>query len=758
MAILTVGSASQYKTISAAVLSSQSGDTINVSSGTYTNDFLNINHSLNLVALGGVVNLVATVQPPNGKGYIDEGGAGVSVGITGFDISGVTVADQNGAAVRYEGGMLTLNNDTIHNNQDGLLANSDSNGVITINGSKFYANGAGDGYSHNIYVNHIASLTVSSSTITGALVGHDIKSRAASTTIIGNVITDGSNGTASYEIDLPNGGVADIENNFIQKGVNAQNPIAISYGEEGNLQTTSSLKVAGNVVINDSPSPSSTALKNASGIVADMSNNSLFGWKTVSSGQVNVSATTTLITEPTNAVAPVPTPPAPTSPDTLILTVSEDAWNGDAQFKVSVDGVDVGSTFTATSSHAAGASQQIAIAGNWGANAHSVSANFINDAYGGSSTTDRNLYVNGVNYDGRDVDNSSATFLWNETKTFNLTPPVTSDTLILNVAEDAWQGDAQFKVSVDGVDVGATFTATASHATGATQQIAIAGNWGANARTVSASFINDAYGGTAATDRNLYVNGVNYDGHDISNTSAIFLANDTKTFNLTPPVTSDTLILNVAEDAWQGDAQFKVSVDGVDVGATFTATASHATGATQQIAIAGNWGASAHSVSASFINDAYGGNAAADRNLYVNSVNYNGHDISDSSATFLWNDTKTFNLAAPAPTFITLHLAEDAYLGDAQYSVAIDGKQAAPNGTVTAINGSGHTLDVSIASAVASGWHDLALSFLNDAYGGSPDADRNLYSKGMEVAGTPVSGASFTLLSEGAHHVSFFVP
>jgi hypothetical protein len=652
MAILTVGSASQYKTISAAVLSSQSGDTINVSSGTYTNDFLNINHSLNLVALGGVVNLVATVQPPNGKGYIDEGGAGVSVGITGFDISGVTVADQNGAAVRYEGGTLTLNNDTIHNNQDGLLANSDSNGVITINGSKFYANGAGDGYSHNIYVNHIASLTVSSSTITGALVGHDIKSRAASTTIIGNVITDGSNGTASYEIDLPNGGVADIENNFIQKGVNAQNPIAISYGEEGNLQTTSSLKVAGNVVINDSPSPSSTALKNASGIVADMSNNSLFGWKTVSSGQVNVSATTTLITEPTNAVAPVPTPPAPTSPDTLILTVSEDAWNGDAQFKVSVDGVDVGSTFTATSSHAAGASQQIAIAGNWGANAHSVSANFINDAYGGSSTTDRNLYVNGVNYDGRDIDNSSATFLWNETKTFNVAAPATP----------------------------------------------------------------------------------------------------------AAPAPSDTLTLTVSEDAWNGDAQFKVSVDGVDVGSTFTATASHTAGATQKIVISGHWGASAHSVSASFINDAYGGNAAADRNLYVNSVNYNGHDISDGSATFLWNDTKTFNLAAPAPTFITLHLAEDAYLGDAQYSVAIDGKQAAPNGTVTAINGSGHTLDVSIASAVASGWHDLALSFLNDAYGGSPDADRNLYSKGMEVAGTPVSGASFTLLSEGAHHVSFFVP
>jgi hypothetical protein len=651
MAILTVGSSSQYKTISAAVLSSQSGDTINVTTGTYTNDFLTINHSLNLVAVGGVVKLVATAQPTNGKGYIDEGGAGVSVGITGFDISGVTVDDQNGAAIRYEGGTLTLSNVTIHNNQEGLLANPDANGVITISGSNFTANGAGDGYSHNIYVGNIASLTVQNSTITAAQVGHDIKSRAASTTITGNVITDGSNGTASYEIDLPNGGVADIENNYIQKGVNAQNPIAISFGEEGNLHANSSLKVAGNVLVNTSPSSNSTSLKNASGIVADMTNNSLFGWSAVSIGQVNISGTKTLTAEPTQPVAPIvapPTPPPPTStlPDTLVLTVSEDAWQGDAQFKVSVDGVDLGQTFTATASHAAGATQQIAISGNWGANAHSISATFINDAYGGNSAADRNLYLHSVNYDGHDSPNSSATYLGNETKTFNLASPISSDTLILTVAEDAWQGDAQFKVSVDGVDVGQTFTATASHAAGATQQITIAGNWGANAHTVSASFVNDAYGGSSATDRNLYVAG----------------------------------------------------------------------------------------------------------------VNYNGHNVPNSSATFLSNETNTFSLAAPAPTFIRLHLAEDAYLGDAQYSVAIDGKQAAPNGTVTALNNAGNTFDLSIATAVASGWHDLALSFLNDAYGGSAATDRNLYSKGIDVNGTPVSGGAFTLLSEGAHHVAFFVP
>ena len=103
----------------------KSGDTVDVQAGTYTNDFVNVFKSITLQAVGGVVKMVATVAPPNGKAIIDEGGSGVNVTINGFDISGAKVADGNGAAVRYEGGTLTLNNDYIHNNQDGLLAASD---------------------------------------------------------------------------------------------------------------------------------------------------------------------------------------------------------------------------------------------------------------------------------------------------------------------------------------------------------------------------------------------------------------------------------------------------------------------------------------------------------------------------------------------------------------------------------------------------------------------------------------------------------
>ena len=70
---------------------------------------------------------------------------GINVTINGFDISGRQVTDGNGAAVRYEGGSLTLNNDYFHNNQDGLLGAPDLAGTITINNSEFAFNGAGDG-------------------------------------------------------------------------------------------------------------------------------------------------------------------------------------------------------------------------------------------------------------------------------------------------------------------------------------------------------------------------------------------------------------------------------------------------------------------------------------------------------------------------------------------------------------------------------------------------------------------------------------
>jgi len=94
-------------------------------------------------------------------------------------------------------------------------------------------------------------------------------------------------------------------------------------------------------------------------------------------------------------------------PDTLVFHVSEDAYQGDAQFFVDVDGQQVGGVQTVHASHEAGAWDDISLAGNF-ANAHDVSVEFVNDRSDGTYGTDRNLYVGSVSLNGQSLTGSDA--------------------------------------------------------------------------------------------------------------------------------------------------------------------------------------------------------------------------------------------------------------------------------------------------------------------------------------------------------------
>jgi beta-glucanase (GH16 family) len=128
----------------------------------------------------------------------------------------------------------------------------------------------------------------------------------------------------------------------------------------------------------------------------------------------STATTTTAATTPSTPAATTPTttagPTTGSGSDSLVLSMSEDAYQGDAQFTVSVDGQQQGGTFTVTASHAAGSTETFTFDGNWAPGAHTVTVNFLNDAYGGSSSADRNLYVNAVNYDGANTGQSLTLF------------------------------------------------------------------------------------------------------------------------------------------------------------------------------------------------------------------------------------------------------------------------------------------------------------------------------------------------------------
>ena len=336
-----------------------------------------------------------------------------------------------------------------------------------------------------------------------------------------------------------------------------------------------------------------------------------------------------------------------------------------------------------------------------------------------------------------------------------------SETLALSIAEDAWKGDAQFTLSVDGQQVGGTQTATALQSAGQTQEFDVLGDFSAGSHTVSVDFLNDDYGGTSTTDRNLYVDGASINGGAIAGSSLSLMGAGSQSFSFTAPApagaTPDTLVLGLSEDAWQGDAQFKVAINGETVAGTYTATASHAAGANQDISIAGNWGTGVKTIGVSFINDAWGGTGTTDRNLYVNHATYDGQDAAGAPAALFENGTANFTTPAGA-TPITVHLAEDAWNGDAQYSIAVDGKTLVQDGTATASHALGQTQSIDLQAVLSAGTHNVSVSFLNDAWGGTASTDRNLYVTGIDVNGTAVAGGTATLLSTGTDQFQIVVP
>jgi Ca-dependent carbohydrate-binding module xylan-binding len=342
--------------------------------------------------------------------------------------------------------------------------------------------------------------------------------------------------------------------------------------------------------------------------------------------------------------------------DTIALSMSEDAYQGDAQFTVSVDGVQVGGMQTITASHAAGQSQTVNVEGNWGAGQHTVSIDFLNDLYAGSSSTDRNLYVSGASFDGTAAANATLNLMNSGTQFLTVgsgNPSAITlgsgvDAISLSMSEDAYQGDAQFTISVDGTQVGGTQTITASHAAGQAQTVNVEGNWGAGQHTVAIDFLNDLYAGSSSTDRNLYVGGASFDGTAAANATLNLMNNGTQFLTvgsgnpsaITVGSGSDTIALSMSEDAYQGDAQFTVSVDGTQVGGTQTVTASHAAG--QTINVEGNWGPGQHTVAIDFLNDLYGGSSATDRNLYVNSATIDGTAVTDAQLSLYTSGTQSF--------------------------------------------------------------------------------------------------------------------
>jgi hypothetical protein len=237
---------------STAALVVKDGDTVVIDAGTYGDCAIWRANNLLIEGKGAVVL----------RGRVCDDKAifvtlGDNITVRGLAFVHARSINRNGAGIRGVGANLTVEASRFTDNEDGILTGENPASHIVIKDSLFEGNGVCDPVcAHGIYVGRIAALSVLHSRFAGQKQGHHIKSRALSTEVIGDDIADGPDGTASFAVDIPDGGRLVVSDCVIEKGPKSENRMAaISLGEESNANPTAEIRIEHNLYVNDGGGP-----------------------------------------------------------------------------------------------------------------------------------------------------------------------------------------------------------------------------------------------------------------------------------------------------------------------------------------------------------------------------------------------------------------------------------------------------------------------------------------------------------------------
>ncbi|MBV8095059.1 MAG: hypothetical protein JOY71_13745 [Acetobacteraceae bacterium] len=242
---LEVGPGKTYAQPSQAAAAAHDGDRVVIARGEYFDCAVWPQNHL-VIEGESAAGTVITDKTCQGKALFVIPGNDVTV--RNLTLTRARVPDANGAGIRAEGRNLLVEHVRFINNQDGILTTNQPQGSLIIRDSEFTRNGTCEqACAHGIYAGHLGLLRIERTTFRDTREGHHIKSRALRTEVIGSDIADGPEGTASYLIDIPNGGSVIVQNNKMEKGPKAQNhTAAIMIGAEGVEQPTREILVEGN--------------------------------------------------------------------------------------------------------------------------------------------------------------------------------------------------------------------------------------------------------------------------------------------------------------------------------------------------------------------------------------------------------------------------------------------------------------------------------------------------------------------------------
>lgn len=234
-ATLEAGAGKRFARPCEAIAAAAAGDTVEIAPGTYDGESCTVDKP-NLTIRGAGpqrphLRAVTGRSLVQGKGILVVAASATGAVIENLEFSGAKVADRNGSGVRVDSGAsVTIRDCHFHDNESGVLTGN--GGTITIEYSIFENNGAGDGQSHNVYVNHADKFVFRGNYSARANVGQLVKSRAKETYILYNRLSQ-ENGTGSREIDLSNGGRAWVIGNIIEQGSESKHSSLLGYQPEG---------------------------------------------------------------------------------------------------------------------------------------------------------------------------------------------------------------------------------------------------------------------------------------------------------------------------------------------------------------------------------------------------------------------------------------------------------------------------------------------------------------------------------------------
>jgi hypothetical protein len=156
--------------------------------------------------------------------------------VRNITFAGAVGRNGNGAAIRHEGGALAIERCTFRRNQNSILGAHAPAATVRVRNSTFIENGAEDGHAHDLYIaDSMKQLSIEDSVFFGTNTGHHLKSRAAETKLLRCIFGDGVSGSASYAVDIPNGGRALVTACTFRKSPNDRHFAFVNYGCEGQL-------------------------------------------------------------------------------------------------------------------------------------------------------------------------------------------------------------------------------------------------------------------------------------------------------------------------------------------------------------------------------------------------------------------------------------------------------------------------------------------------------------------------------------------